>query len=171
MKSFKIIIAIVSLVIMVVGMLISCEKSGSLQTDVLNTDTTFRGPSDRPQLLQEFNLNYKKWQTASLTNYKIVEQLNCFCLSTVVSPHEITVVNNAITQVKDENGVSEKTENTSFKTIEELFKFTETSLKGNFAGALVKYNTQYGYPESVFFDFNAGMADEEMGYTISKFSK
>ncbi|MDB5012260.1 MAG: hypothetical protein JWQ25_462 [Daejeonella sp.] len=149
-------------------MIMSCEKSSSLQTNTPGSDT-LKGSSSRPQLLLEFNANYKKWQNASIKNYKITEKLNCFCVNT--SPHEITVVNNAITKIQDEQGRSVPFNNTSLKTIEELFTYTETSLKGNFAGALVKYNTQYGYPESVYFDFNAGMADEEMGYIISKFSK
>ena len=152
----------------------SCDKSAITELDMPEADTTkltFRGSSERTQLLEEYNRNYNKWKSLSISTYKIVENLDCYCPRSLVTPHEITVVNNVITRIKDERGRSESIANTSFKTIEELFKFIETSLKGDFAGVQLKYNSLYGYPELVFFNFDALKMDEEVGYTISKFSK
>ncbi len=162
-----------SIILILLG-LNSCEKSAISEIDIPETDTTkitFRGSSERNQLLKEFNLNYSKWKSQSISNYKIVEKVNCECYGDGVFPHELTVVNKAITGIKDENGMAKPINKTLLKTIEELFKFTETSLKGKFASVGVKYNSQYGYPESVYFDFVAGVIDEEKGYTVIKFSK
>ena len=136
------------------------------------TKLTFRGSSERTQLLEEYNLNYRKWKSLSISNYQIVEKINCGeCVGYGGLPHQLTVVNNVTLSIKDEKGVAITKSNTLFRTIEGLFEFTETSLKNEFAGASIKYNAQYGYPESVYFDFRAEFIDDELGYAVIKFSK
>jgi len=161
-------------VIIILG-LSSCDKSAISELDMPDTDpttTTFRGSSERTQLFEVYNLNYSKWKSRSISNYKIVEKIKCGeCFGYGGLPHQLTVVNNATRSIKDEKGVAIPKDNTLFRTIEGLFKFTETSLKKEFAGASIKYNAQYGYPELVYFDFNAEYIDEEMGYAVIKFSK
>ena len=119
--------------------------------------------------INELNLNSKKWQSHAIKNYQIKEQLNCFCVDR--GPYSVTVANNVIVTIKDKDGNVSSSNTPSLKTVDELFLYIKTSLEKKPATATIKYNATYGYPESIYFDFDKQMADEEMGYTISEFSK
>ncbi len=54
-------------------------------------------------------------------------------------------------------------------TIDELFTFIETGIARNPYKKTIDFNSTYGYPESVFFDFSKTMVDEEIGYLVSGF--
>ena len=56
-------------------------------------------------------------------------------------------------------------------TIDELFTYVRRGIDGSPYQKSITYNAQYGYPESVYFDFEKTMADEEIGYQITGFKK
>jgi len=152
MKNFKTLFLSLTLVIMAI-VLNSCDKETNGNTASIN----------------ELNLNSKKWQSHAIKNYQFTEQLNCFCI--VRGPFLITVTSNEVTAVKNKEGNDADNYRVSVKTIDDLFLYIKTSLEKKPAIATIKYNDTYGYPESIYFDFDKQMADEEMGYIISELSK
>ena len=56
-------------------------------------------------------------------------------------------------------------------TIDELFAYVGKSIERKPYQKSITYNSVYGYPESVYFDFEKTMADEEIGYRITGFVK
>jgi hypothetical protein len=151
MKNFKTLLLSLTLVIMAV-VLNSCDK----ETNVDQASVA------------ELDLNYKKWQSLAIKNYQFTEQLNCFCVDR--GPYTLTVANSAIATIKDKDGNNASSGQPGVKTIDDLFLYIKASLERNPATVTIKYNATYGYPESIYFDFDKQMADEEMGYTLSEFS-
>lgn len=113
--------------------------------------------------LEEFNLNFQKWRAKGITDYSIIEKRECFC--TNLGDHRIVVVNNAIISIENEHD-HEVMLNAGFKTIDELFKFVKSSLQRTPASAMIEYNSIYGFPKKIYFNYEAGVADDEIGFVI-----
>ncbi len=139
--------------IIIATVLNSCDKETNADIESIN----------------ELNTNSKKWQSHAIKNYQFKEQLNCFCVDR--GPYSVTVANNVIVTIKDRDGNVESSNTLSLKTVDELFLYIRSSLDRNPETTTIKYNATYGYPESIYFDFDKRIADEEMGYTITEFSK
>ncbi len=137
---------------------VSCNKS---------TVVTAQSP------MEQYEANYTKWQSGKLKNYAYTQTISCFCAHS--SPYKIVVKNSAISSATNNKGESLNTtvaaahNFSGIKTIEQQFESIKTSLQKKPAEVKIKYNTQYGYPESVYIDFVKNMADEEMSFSVSDF--
>jgi hypothetical protein len=117
----------------------------------------------------EFSVNKSKWYRKNINNYEFTLRINCFCTEERAGPHLIKVINNAIVSVNNLPYDPEKTG--ELYTINQLFTFVETSIERNPYFKTIEYNSTYGYPQNVFFDFNKQMADEEIGYQVTDFKE
>jgi hypothetical protein len=115
--------------------------------------------------LKTLNENYRKWKAKNITSYSIEET----CLCQIGGVHDIVVVNNAISSAKNKQGQEVSIAESRIKTIDEVFAFIESSLKGKHASARITYDPIYGYPTDTYFDFRAEMIDEETGFAIKDF--
>ena len=57
----------------------------------------------------------------------------------------------------------------SFYTIDRIFEFIELKLDDEPEFYDIEYDSEYGYPNYLFFDMSKMIADEEIGYHISNF--
>tara|TARA_B100000575_G_scaffold54069_1_gene40613 strand:- start:48885 stop:49274 length:390 start_codon:yes stop_codon:yes gene_type:complete len=109
------------------------------------------------------------WYSLNINNYSMTQQISCYCYpEDFIMPKDIVVHSGKIISI---NGFSpEKTVGyESFLTINEIFQFFDSKLADNPDYYEVKYNTDYGFPVSIFFDMSKMIADEEIGYYITDF--
>jgi hypothetical protein len=113
----------------------------------------------------ELSVNKSKWNRKNISDYEFTLRINCFCPQERVGPHMIKVVNNEIVSVNNLAYDPDKTG--ELYTIDQLFTFVETSIERKPYLKTIEYNSTYGYPQTVWFDFDRTMADEEIGYQVS----
>jgi hypothetical protein len=115
----------------------------------------------------ELSNNQSKWERKNISDYEFTLRISCFCPQESAGPHLIKVVNDEIVSVNDQpydpaaTGV--------LMTIDELFTFVKAGIDGNPYRKTIEYNSTYGYPQYVFFDYRKTMVDEEIGYQLSDF--
>ncbi len=115
----------------------------------------------------KLSLNESKWQSSKTVNYEFTLSIMCFCPVERTGPHIIKVVNDKIVTVN--NLPYNPALTGELMTINQLFEFVKTSIAKNPFRNTIEYNSTYGYPQNVYFDFNQQIADEEIGYQITNF--
>jgi len=118
---------------------------------------------------EELSLSEARWNKMNISNYEFTLRINCFCPQEVAGPHVIKVVADTIASVNDQ--AYDPSTMDYLMTIDELFAYIGRSLDGNPYQKNITYNWIYGYPESVYFDFEKTMVDEEIGYQVSGFKE
>jgi hypothetical protein len=113
--------------------------------------------------------NRSKWDKQAISNYQFTLRVSCFCPQEVVGPHVIKVIADTIASVNDQ--AYDPSTMGYLMTIDELFSYVGKSLDRNPYQKSIIYNSIWGYPESVYFDFEKTMADEEIGYQITGFEE
>jgi len=115
----------------------------------------------------ELSSNLAKWDKENIVNYEFTLTISCFCPQERVGPHLIKVVNDEIVSVNnlpyDPDIAGE------LMTIDQLFSYLRTVIDENPYKKTVEYNSVYGYPQFIYFDFNKNMVDEEIGYQVTGF--
>jgi hypothetical protein len=118
---------------------------------------------------EDLSANLSKWNKQNISNYEFTLTVGCFCTEAVAGPHVIKVVDDTIASV---NGLPYDSSTMGLlMTIDELFAYVRRGINKDPYQKSITYNSLYGYPESVYFDFDKNMADEEIGYYISGFKK
>jgi hypothetical protein len=117
----------------------------------------------------ELSVNKSKWNSKNISDYEFTLRINCFCTYERVGPHLIKIVNDKILSVNNLPYDPDKTG--ELYTIDQLFTLVETSIERKPYLKTIEYNSTYGYPQTVWFDFNKTMADEEIGYQVSDFKE
>ena len=106
------------------------------------------------------------WESLNISSYSMIQQISCYCFpEEFISPKSIIVENN---QIKLINGFSpDKTIGyESFFTIDQIFEFIDSKLEDDPEFYDIKYSSEYGYPNYLFFDMSSMIADEEISYLI-----
>ncbi len=118
--------------------------------------------------LDDATTNLNLWNEKKIVNYSFSFKRVCFCPLEYVVPHQVGVQNGIFTSV---NGAPYNAAERygSIPTIPELLQIIKTNVDKNPYQKTLNFNPTYGYPTSVFFDFNQQMADEEIGYEITNF--
>ena len=111
----------------------------------------------------------EKWKTKNITSYTINLSVNCFCLP--YQPIVIKVDDDIIAEINGDSVTQFQLENDYWyaNTVDDLFLFIEQSLAQEPYQKILLFNSSYGYPEEIFFDFEEMVADEEIGYIITSF--
>jgi hypothetical protein len=117
----------------------------------------------------ELSVNKSKWNSKNISDYEFTLRINCFYTYERVGPHLIKIVNDKIVSVNNLPYDPDKTG--ELYTIDQLFTLVETSIERKPYLKTIEYNSTYGYPQTVWFDFNKTMADEEIGYQVSDFKE
>jgi hypothetical protein len=117
----------------------------------------------------ELTVNEATWKKANIQAYEFTLRINCFCTPETVGPHKIRVQADTIFSVNGIpylRGVSRK-----LPTLSELFTFIRESDARKPYKKSVTYQTTFGFPEYIFYDFSDQIADEEIAYTVTDFKK
>ncbi len=105
------------------------------------------------------------WASHATPAYVVEQARSCFC----PGPHgfiRLTVVGNKIVKgVESESNYPLTIDELKrYKTIDELFEFIDEVEKYQPEIFQVKYDSIFGYPRSVYVDWNREVADEEIGF-------
>lgn len=123
----------------------------------------------KPATTDEVTANELQWKKEDIHQYTYTLRVNCYCPVFVVGPHIIKVVADTIVSV---NGSQyQPTASGKIPTLSELFSFIRESDAKKPYQRKVQFNNAYGFPESIYYDFSQQIADEEIGYVITDFTK
>jgi len=123
----------------------------------------------KPATTDEVTAHELEWKKSATHQYTYTLRVNCFCPVSVVGPHIIKVVADTIVSV---NGLPyQPTITGKLPTLPELFSFIRESDAKKPYQRKVQFNDVYGFPESVYYDFSQQIADEEIGYVVTDFTK
>ena len=117
----------------------------------------------------ELTVNEATWKKANIQAYEFTLRIGCFCPPETVGPHKIRVQADTIFSVNGipyQRGVSNK-----LPTLAELFTFIRESDARNPYKKSVTYQTTFGFPDYIFYDFSEQIADEEILYVVTDFKK
>lgn len=115
-----------------------------------------------PESLTEKN----KWLTANIDDYQITQQVSCYCMEEVTLPKVVVVRNGSIESV---NGNSLTENDFNVKTINDFFNYIEDRIAEDPVVSEISYDPTYGFPNSIYFDMDDRIADEEIGFTLTDF--
>jgi hypothetical protein len=119
---------------------------------------------------QEFTAALQRWQAEGIHDYSFTLFKSCFCPGG--QPMRITVRDDAVqnaTNVRDGTAVEGKSMAKPL-TMTEIFREIEEAYAKPADHVTLTINPDYGYPERVYIDYVAMMADEELNYTLTDFS-
>ena len=104
---------------------------------------------------------YQKWVLSGINSYTFQLQVACFCL--IEEPYKITVENGVAVNVEG----NEKWGYEEFPvTFDALFELIFSKLENEPFQYSLGFNETYGYPVEVYFDMDAQIADEEIGFMV-----
>ena len=120
--------------------------------------------------LQDFTAAREKWQAAGISDYAFTLVQHCFCIG--VQPVRIMVKNDVVQSarnVQDDAAVAVEVLG-KLPSIEGVFQKIAEGYAKPSDHITLTLNKDYGYPERVYIDYVAMMADEELIYEIRDFS-
>ena len=118
--------------------------------------------------LDDATTNLNLWNEKKVVNYSFSFKRVCFCPLEYVGPHQVVVQNGKIVTV---NGAPYNAAERygTIPTIPELLQIIKANVDKNPYQKTLNFNSTYGYPTNVFFDFSQQMADDEIGYEVTNF--
>ncbi len=122
---------------------------------------------------ETFKRNYDLWLKHNIESYGVTFQRGCFCIPDVTLPARIVVEKGKKVQVNYiQSGRPVPTEYLdSFLTIEEIFKLLSEAIEQEAEIIKVSYDSQYGFPQELFIDYDRRIADEEVFISLTDFSE
>jgi hypothetical protein len=124
------------------------------------------------QQRREFEAALAMWRTAGLSDYDYSFTRGCFCPEEFVGPYAVTVLENRVaaasfqgTDLFDIDILEIGRYEEIVKTVDGVFAEIERALR-EADSFTADYDPVLGYPTSVYVDWIANAADEEVGYTI-----
>lgn len=142
-----------TLYLMIIASLSACGGSDQSKNELLDDD----GP------LAELNQARALWQSYGITHYYLEVSRSCFCLPVdgdiyvIVEGDELNVIKDGGEPVDDSDFA---------KSIEDYFDRIEQVIQSPNGSAVVQYNAEFGYPETISLDPNEGAVDDEVYYEL-----
>jgi hypothetical protein len=114
----------------------------------------------------------EQWSRQVPRSYELTWQQACVCEPTWNRPIRISVAAGQITSaiyVDDDEAVAEPVRS-HLVTVDGVFDKIEDAIEGDASQVDVEYDATWGYPASVFVDYNRRTADEELMLQLSDFT-
>jgi hypothetical protein len=131
------------------------------------------GPSGDPasgpasdEAPRELALARERWEAAGPAAYEMTLRRSCFCPPDWRGPFRVTVRDGAVASVTYE-GAPVDAERAV--TVDALFDLVADAAARRAERLDVVYDPDWGYPARLFIDYDARIADEEVGYEVEAF--
>jgi len=126
------------------------------------------GPDDAAALLEH---NRDVWFNAGVTSYRYTITRSCECTPESTGPVTVEVRNGLVVDRRYDSGAAVSPQYSEiFTTVPGLFDIIEEAVSLPAASLSVRYNEDYGYPESIAIDWVAGAVDDEVSYRVGSFN-
>ena len=126
------------------------------------------GPDDAAALLEH---NRAIWSGAGVTSYRYTITRACECTPESAGPVTVEVRNGLVVDRRYESGAAVSPQYSEvFTTVPGLFDIIQEAVTLPAASLSVRYNEDYGYPESIAIDWVAGAVDDEVSYRVGSFN-
>ena len=125
------------------------------------------GTDDLGRAQSELDRNWDRFERNAPLSYSYTVRVECECPSDVTRPVEVWVDRGSIEYllyVDDGRPVPLSYAN-SFPSAEQLFDAIQDGIDRRADRIDVEYDVTYGYPTSVYIDYDRGIADEELSLT------
>lgn len=115
----------------------------------------------------------QQWQAAGIHDYQFNLTQHCFCMGENNGAIRITVKNDAVqSAIWTNNGKPVSADvRKQLPSMAGIFQKIEEGYAKPADEIRLTFNKDYGYPEHVYIDYVKMMADEELIYTLSDFSR
>ena len=127
-------------------------------------------PDPRQILLVQ---NREKWKSQNITHYRFKLKQDCLCLYRDIMPVTIEVKDDKTISMVDVNDmVLNSWAYSSFikvGTIDNLFDLIREGITTNAYIVRISYDDTFGFPVSIYIDWNKDLYDEESIYSLSNF--
>ncbi len=128
--------------------------------------------SDDTSELSKNEESKEKWKSWKIENYSINEMTQCYCAG--ILEWKLTVIKGKKDKVSFDETIlpgNNTYDNVlkEAKTIDNVFDFIEDFDLSKVAKFSVVYNEKYGYPTSVFIDYDSSVVDDEIEYIYQGF--
>jgi hypothetical protein len=117
------------------------------------------------------NTNRLIWEALDVYHYRYQLQVSCFCVPQLTTPVVVEVQNGVPVSVeyatKGDPPPPEYFDR--YDTIDELFLVIEDAIGQQPVILEAMYDNDYGFPIDVYIDYEANVADEELGFSVTDF--
>ena len=117
-----------------------------------------------------------RWDTKDVASYSYILELQCFCApASELKPVLVTVNNGAVVSLQywNENPNNRPPAPAAifgpYDTVEELFALVDDAIDRDADVLQVGYNSEYGFPEAVNVDYEAG-GSEQLLFFVTQFT-
>jgi hypothetical protein len=118
---------------------------------------------DQPQGFSTIEDPAERWAAYNIQNYSIDQQRSCFCPNGGLRA-KLTIAGNQITGITDVATGDTVPQNQwgGYSTVDQLFSLINSAQHA--AVLRTHYDPAYGFPDSVYIDWNVQVADDEILY-------
>lgn len=110
-----------------------------------------------------------RWRVSGISAYEMTYRVVCFCTPETTGPWTVRVEEGRVTRM---SGPAPGTQPPGgAKTVATLFKEIREAQRAGADSVAVTYDLRDGHPVTVRIDRSFQMADEEVGYEISAFTR
>ena len=125
------------------------------------------GTDDLSLQQSRLDQNWDRFQSAAPVSYSYVVRVNCECPTDVTRPVTVWVDRGSIEYLlyEDDGRPVPFSYSNSFPSVEQLFDAIQDGIDRRADVIDVEYDPTYGYPTSVYIDYDRRVADEELSLT------
>jgi hypothetical protein len=126
------------------------------------------GPTDASTALAQSRV---RWSRTGIIDYQFTIARVCECTPESAGPVVVEVRDGLVVEQKYASGVSVDPQYSDlFTSVPGLFDLIDEAIRREAAGLAVRYNPDFGYPESIQIDWVAGAVDDEVSYRVTNFT-
>jgi hypothetical protein len=108
--------------------------------------------------------NFRLWNSQEINSYSFDLSVSCYCL--IDEPYQIVVYEGKVKSIK---GNEDWGHEWIPKTIDSLFIEIKSKMAEKPYASTLSFDETYGFPNKAYFDMDAMIVDEEIGYAIHNF--
>ena len=125
------------------------------------------GVDDLDRAQRELDGNWDRFERSAPQSYSYIVRITCECPAEVTRPVVVWVDRGSVEFLfyEDDGRPVPLSIADSFPSVEQLFDAIQDAIDRNADSVDVEYDFTYGYPTSVYIDYDRRVADEELSVT------
>ena len=140
---------------------------GAMLLPVLAACENATGTDDLDRAQRALDRNWDRFESSAPPSYSYTVRINCECSSDVTRPVVVWVDRGFVEYLyyEDDGRSVPFSIADSFPSVEELFDAIQDAIDQDADLIDVEYDATYGYPTSVYIDYDRRVVDEELSLT------